>query len=90
MRIKLLVIFFPVPYAVSNLMNLFLRLGTYMFLRIIDIHVFTGYDVDTPTTEHIKKQYGANACAGCIAVGIDTGVGIYGDVAADTTAEPEV
>ncbi|KAL4226738.1 hypothetical protein ACF0H5_014718 [Mactra antiquata] len=49
-----------------------------------------GYNVDTPTTDSIKKQYGANACAGCAAMGIDVGVGTYGEVAPEITAELEV
>ncbi|XP_052779826.1 uncharacterized protein LOC128217046 [Mya arenaria] len=48
----------------------------------------SGYNYDTPTNETIRKEYGANACAGCVAVGIDVGIGHIGTVA-DVVAETE-
>lgn len=52
--------------------------------------LFVGYNIEAATNENIKKQYGANACAGCCALGVDVGVGMVGEATADTTAEVEV
>lgn len=52
--------------------------------------LFLGYNIEAATNENIRKQFGANACAGCCALGVDVGVGMVGDAAADTTAEAEV
>ena len=52
--------------------------------------VAAGYRVETPTNQYIKKTHGENACAGCIAAGIDVGIGYLGDVTAEAKAEMEV
>ena len=49
-----------------------------------------GYNVETATNEHIKKQYGQNACAGCVGYGMDVGVGQIGQVASQVQADVEV
>lgn len=48
-----------------------------------------GYAIDTPSSENIKKIFGANACAGCVAIGMDVGIGFYSNVTADAQAESE-
>jgi hypothetical protein len=54
------------------------------------LYIFTGYNIEAATNDNIKKQFGANACAGCAgcsAQGFDIGVGMVGEAAADTEAE---
>ena len=56
----------------------------------LSLVVAAGYRVETPTNEYIKKAHGENACAGCVAMGIDVGIGYLGNLAAEATAEVEV
>ena len=51
--------------------------------------VAAGYRVETPTNQYIKNAHGENACAGCLALGIDVGVGYLGDMTAEATAGVE-
>lgn len=48
-----------------------------------------GYFVEAATNENIQRQYGPNACAGCVAIGPDVGIGMIGEPVADTAAEAE-
>ena len=56
----------------------------------LSLVVAAGYRVETPTNEYIKKTHGANACAGCVAMGIDVGIGYIGTAATEAAAEIEV
>ena len=56
----------------------------------LSLVVAAGYRVETPTNEYIKRSHGENACAGCVAMGIDVGIGYLGNIAAEATAEIEV
>lgn len=49
-----------------------------------------GYNIDTPTNDTIAKEFGPNACAGCVAMGNDVGIGMVGEAAPEPANEIEV
>lgn len=67
-----------------NFKSLFSARIDYVLLCIV------GYNVDTATNDVIRSQFGQNACAGCVAVGADVGIGMVGEPVNDTTTEAEV
>ena len=66
------------PFSLSSIDILIVLHHISLSTCNINVCIFTGYNIEVATNDNIKKQFGANACAGCSALGFDVGVGMVG------------